>query len=101
MTIYYLTCADDTEAQTVVQALLEKKLVACVRRMPVSSSYWWGGNIQHDDEILLMMESTEEKFNEIEKTIAKLHSYATFALTAVPITKTTPGVLRWLNATLG
>lgn len=100
MIILYLTCADLAEAQSIGTALLEAKLVTCVRRMPVSSTYWWDGKINNDDEILLMMESLEEKFDQIEAVVTKLHSYDEFVLTAVPVLKTTPGVEKWLTDTL-
>jgi periplasmic divalent cation tolerance protein len=100
MIILYLTCADETEASTIGNALLEARLVACVRRSPVSSSYWWNGTINHDDEVLLMMESIEEKFDAIEQVVTSLHSYDEYVLTAVPVLKTTPGVEKWLTDTL-
>lgn len=100
MVILYLTCANDAEAQTIGQALLEAKLVTCVRRSPVSSSFWWQGKINHDDEILLMMESLEEKFGAIASLVTKLHSYEEYVLTAVPVLRTTAGVKQWLDTTL-
>lgn len=100
MVILYLTCANNKEANKIGNALLEGKLVTCVRLSTVSSSYWWNGKVNHDEEALLMMESIEEKFDEIEQVVAKLHSYDEFVLTAVPVLKTTPGVEKWLQDTL-
>src|SRR4051812_33652584 len=100
MVILYLTCADDKEATKIADALLKAKLITCARRSPVKSSYWWKGKINHDDEVLLMMESLEEKFDDIEEVVTRLHSYDEYVLTMVPITKTTPGVREWLNDTL-
>lgn len=100
MIILYLTCANSDEANKISQALLEARLVTCVRQSNVSSSYWWGNKINHDDEVLLMMESREDKFNAIEKVVTKLHSYDEYVLTAVPVLKTTPGVEQWIDETL-
>ncbi len=100
MIILYLTCANKDEAKVISQALLEAKLIACARRSPVSSSYWWDGKISHDDEVLLMMESVEEKFDAIDSLVARLHTYDAYVLTAVPVLKTTPRVLAWLDETL-
>jgi uncharacterized protein involved in tolerance to divalent cations len=47
-----------------------------------------------------MMESVEEKFDAIEATVTKLHSYDEYVLTAIPVLKTTPGVEKWLTDTL-
>lgn len=100
MIILYLTCANEDEAKAIGTALLDAKLVACVRRFGVSSSYWWDKKINHDGEVLLMMESVEEKFDAIEGVVTKLHSYDEYVLTAVPVAKTTPGVRKWLDDTL-
>lgn len=101
MIIIYLSCGSDGQAKTIGKALIDAKLVACVRRMPIRSSYWWDGEVQHDDEVLLMMESLEEKFDTINEVVAKLHSYDEYALTSVVVSQTTPGVLKWLEDSLG
>ena len=100
MIIAYLTCADNAEAQKIGDALLDAKLVACARRMPVSSANWWQGEREQGNEIMLMMETIEEKFDAIETIVNKLHSYETPALTAVSVVRTTPGVEQWLKDTL-
>lgn len=100
MIILHLTCANEKEAKAIGTALLEQKLVACVRRSQVNSAYWWNGKIHNDDEILLMMESLEEKFDAVEAVVTELHSYDEYVLTAVPVARTTTGVLRWLDETL-
>ncbi len=100
MIILYLTCANSSEAKKISNALLEAKLVACVRQSTVASTYWWEGKINHDDEVLLMMETLEAKFDEVNRIIEKLHSYKEYVLTAVPVTKTTPGVKQWLRDTI-
>jgi len=100
MMILYLTCANGDEAINIASALLEARLVACVRRSQVSSSYWWKDKINNDDEILLMMESLEEKFGAIEAVVKKLHSYDEPVLTAMTVSRTTAGTLAWLDQVL-
>lgn len=97
MIILFLTCANAEEGKAISKALLESKLAACVRQSSVNSSYWWDNKIQNDDEVLLMIESIEEKFDEIEATVTKLHSYDEYVLTAVQVLRTTPGVEKWLK----
>ncbi len=100
MIILFLTCANAEEAKTISHALLESKLIACVRQSPVSSSFWWENKIQTDEEVLLMMESIEEKFDQIETKVTELHSYDEYVLTAVQVLRTTPGVEKWLKGTI-
>ena len=99
MIILYLTCANDTEAAKIALAILDAKLAACVRRMPVESDYWWDGRIQHSSEVMLMIESKAEKFDGINTLVEQLHSYKDYVLTAVPVVQTTPGVLQWIDET--
>lgn len=96
MIVLYLTCANNNEADTIGRALLDERLVACVRQSNVSSSFWWNDKIEHDDEVLLTMESVEEKYDAIEAVVAKLHSYDEHVLTAVRVFRSNPGVDEWL-----
>lgn len=93
----FLTCADQAEATKITRALLEKRLAACIKQMPVHSTFHWEGEIQESDEVLLLIESAEEKFDAINKVVEQLHSYKEYVLTAVPIVKTTPGVMQWVK----
>lgn len=97
MTLLHLTCASDKEAKKIATTLLEKKLVVCTKRYPVSSIYRWKGKIESSKEVLLIMETTEEKFNEIEKEVKKIHSYTQFVLVSTPVSKYGNGVDTWVK----
>lgn len=96
-----LTCANAKEAQKITNALLDKKLAACVRRVSVTSDYLWRRKRQHDREVQLIIESAEDKFDEIETTVRSLHSYETFVLMAYPVLKSSAGVEQWIKESLG
>lgn len=93
----WLSCADKKEASKIAQTLLEKKLIACAKQLPVTSDFHWKGSIEHDDEILLVMTTREDLFEQIETEITKLHSYETFDLQAIPITKISKDAAAWLT----
>lgn len=95
--ILFLICANDKEADKISQTLLKKKLVVCAKKFPVSSSFLFKSKIDNSNEILLIMESTEEKFSEIEKEVAKIHSYETFVLFSLPVIQTTQSVKEWIK----
>jgi periplasmic divalent cation tolerance protein len=97
MIILFLTCADELEADKISESLLNKHLIVCAKKTPVSSAFFWKGKIDKADEILLVMESVEEKFEKIEDEVRKLHSYETFVLSAIPVIKTSTGVSPWLE----
>lgn len=98
--LLYLACANDEEAAKISRSLLEKKLVFCVKKSPVSSSFLWKGKINSANEVLLIMDSLEENFENVQKEVSKIHSYETFTLVSVPVTKTTEGVKKWIKEEL-
>ena len=100
LTELLLTCPNSQEAQKIAHVLLEQKLIACAKYIPVDCTYWWQGKIVDDQEILLVMESIEGNFDQIEVEVGKLHSYDTFVLQAVPITYVSKEAGQWLTDTL-
>jgi len=92
-----LTCADKAEADKIAQSLLEQHLVACVKLEPVHSKFWWNDEIEESDEIKLSMLSRAENFDRIEAEVAKLHSYDTFVLQALPIARLNKDAAEWLG----
>lgn len=97
LSILFLTCANNTEADKITTALLERNLVFCVKKQPVSSSFLWKGKINSSDEVLLMMDSLENNFMKIDELVSKLHSYDTYVLIAIPVTQTTKNVENWVK----
>lgn len=95
MNILLLTCANENEAIKISRTLLEKMLIICAKRFPISSSFLWKGKVEESDEILLVMDSLVENFNEINIEIKKIHSYETFVLTSLPVSQTTKEVEDW------
>ena len=95
--ILFLTCEDQKEADKVAEQLLEKKLVSCVKFLPTNSVYRWKGKVEKANEILLIIDSVESKFDGIKTLLEKIHSYETFNLSMVKISKTTDQVLSWMK----
>ena len=95
-----LTCADKPEADKIARALLEAKLIACAKQLPVGSDFLWHGAVDHNDEILLVMESAADLFDAVEAKVAELHSYDTFVLQAVPFVRVSSKATTWLEENL-
>ena len=96
----FLTCKNTVEAGMITKALLEKRLVSCVKQLPVESHAWWKGKIEHTSEVLLVMEGALELFDKVEAEVAKLHSYDTFVLEAVPVAAVSGDASKWMSETL-
>lgn len=91
-----LTCGSWQEAQRIADALLEKRLVACVEMMDIKSKYHWEGALEDTKEVKLVMQSVADLFDKIEAEVSKLHSYETFVLQQLPITNLSSKAQAWL-----
>lgn len=100
MNVLLLTCADNKEADKIAKTLLEKKLILCAKKTPVSSAFLWKTKIQSSEEILLIMDSIKENFDKINSEVKKLHSYETFVLTSILVDQTTKEVEDWAKGEL-
>lgn len=98
--VLFLTCANSKEADTISKTLLEKRLIFCAKRFPVSSSFLWKGKLDYAGEVLLVMDSIEENYKKVEQEVAKIHSYKTFVLLSSPVTQTTKKVRDWVRKEL-
>ncbi len=98
--LFYLTCADEEEADKISALLLDRKLVVCVKKVTVESSYRWKGRVERSKELLLIMDSYEELFEEAEDEIKKIHSYDVFVFVATPVNRQSDGVGSWFKAEL-
>lgn len=96
----FLTCACQNEADKIASALLEKRLVTCVKMMPSVTMFHWQGSVETAQEIILMMDSEENRYDEIEHEVRKIHSYTTFVLTAVEVKRFSSGVSDWMVESL-
>ncbi len=95
-----LTCKDQVEAETIMQALLSQRLIACAKTSIVGSNFYWHGRIEQAQEVLVTMESELQQFEEIEATVKTLHSYERFVLQAYPVLKASDGVQEWIREAL-
>lgn len=64
------------KAESIAQALLKDKLVACVNIVPqVKSMYWWEDKICTDDEALLILKTQIELKSQVVDCVKKNHEY--------------------------
>ena len=75
MTLVYITCKDNKEAEKISKHLLEKRLIACANLHPIRSLYWWQGKIQDDNEVVVIAKTLEKNYNKIKEEVKKMHSY--------------------------
>lgn len=85
------------EANTIINILLEKRLVSCCQLSDIKSSYHWKGKIEHTKEYLLQMKSKKNLYKEIETEILKNHSYETPQLVVYDIVNGYEKYLNWID----
>ena len=92
------TASEKKHAETLAQAVLEKRLGACVQISgPIESRYWWNGRIETATEWTLTIKTRRELFNPLEKLLLELHPYDQPEIIATATTEVSPGYLKWLT----
>lgn len=97
--ILVLTTTDTPEsARSIAQALLEKRLAACVQVSAIESHYRWKGELAADSEQRLLIKTTADRFAALEEQVLAMHTYDLPALVAVEIDNAHGPFLDWIRA---
>ena len=85
--------------EQISNALLEKKLAACVNMLaPINSLYTWQGTTAHDEETLLVVKSRAALFQELVPAVQTIHPYEVPEIIALPIIMGSASYLAWIDA---
>ena len=96
-TIAVFTTIDSREkAQEIANALVARKLAACVQISAIESVYRWQGKTQREPEYRLMVKTIGDQYAEIEAVIRSLHSYELPAIYAFEMTQTFAPYAEWV-----
>ena len=88
-------------ANNIAQALLEKRLAACVNIFPaVTSFYRWQEKIEKAVEIPLLIKTTVACLKDIEQTLCAMHPYAVPELLVYPVEGGLSTYLEWIAASV-
>lgn len=70
------TAGSVEEANRIADALVERRLAACVNiSAPITSVYRWQGKVERAQEWLLLIKTTAGMADEVGDAIKELHSY--------------------------
>jgi periplasmic divalent cation tolerance protein len=96
--VVMVTAASQDEAGKIAEEVVRSRLAACVSTIPtVHSTYWWEGKVMSDQESLLLIKTTSDKFNSLEETIRKIHSYKVPEIIGIPLSNGSPPYLEWVH----
>jgi periplasmic divalent cation tolerance protein len=95
------TCADREQAERIAHRLVEQHLAACVNILPgVQSIYRWQGAVESAAEVLLLIKTSSARSQDVQSTIASLHSYEVPEFLILPVLGGSEAYLAWLGAGL-
>ena len=97
--VLLITVPDSATADRITQALVERKLAACVNQIPkLKSTYWWEGKIETAEELLLLAKTRTVLVQDAAYAIKSLHPYSVCEIITLPITWGHAPYLDWIGA---
>lgn len=84
-------------AETLAEALVERRLAACVSIVgPIRSIYRWEGKIEREEEFLLLIKTTAEQAARLGDAFRELHTYEVPERVELEIAGGSEEYLAWL-----
>src|SRR4051812_5484484 len=88
---------DRASAERLADALVERRLAACVNILaPCRSVYRWKDAVQHEEEHPVLIKTSAARYPELEEAIRARHPYELPEIIAVPIGEGLPQYLAWV-----
>lgn len=101
MCVVITAAPNEEEANRIARMLVERRLAACVQRMPMRSIYRWQGELVDEEEYLLLVKTTVQRYQKVEKAILKVHTYQIPEIIQLDVTRVLPAYLDWLHMNVG
>lgn len=95
----HTTIDSKEEAQTIAEALVTKRLAACVQVSgPITSTYWWQGQIEQTEEWVCTAKTRRELYSDLEQAIREAHTYDVPEILAVDVVEGNVDYLNWVSS---
>lgn len=96
--VIFITTAEEQEAQSIANLLLDKRLIACANIVPkVSSMFWWQGALESEDECMLILKTKRSLLDDVVDEVKAAHSYDVPEVIALPIIGGNQDYLNWIK----
>jgi periplasmic divalent cation tolerance protein len=92
------TTSSQEEARRIANALVERRLAACVNVVSkIDSIYRWKGKVEEAQEFLLLIKTTESAVENLRDAIQELHSYEVPECIVLAIETGSEAYLQWIG----
>ncbi|HKW17703.1 MAG TPA: divalent-cation tolerance protein CutA [Terriglobales bacterium] len=96
------TTGNESEARTIAQEVVTRKLAACVNIIPrIQSVYRWEGKVESGEEFLLLIKTVGARTTELQATIRELHSYELPEFVVISMEDGSAEYLNWIAESVG
>jgi periplasmic divalent cation tolerance protein len=97
-TLVLSTAESIDQARRIAEALVDRKLAACVNIIPkITSIFRWKGKVQESEEWLLLIKTTSDAFDRLRAALKELHPYELPECIAVTIDDGSEEYLKWIT----
>ena len=95
--IVLTTVSSDAAAEALAQALVERRLAACVNILgPIRSIYRWQGAVENEPEYLLLVKTTADRTADLSRAFRELHPYELPELVELDVAGGSAAYLCWV-----
>ncbi len=91
------TIDSEAQARKIAEALVERKLAACVQVSGIESFYTWNDVTENDREFRLIIKTTERRYEDVEAAILELHTYDLPAIYAMKLSNAYGPYADWVG----
>ncbi len=84
-------------AVDIAQALIDRRLAACVNVSPTTSVYRWEGKVHTDEEHLMVIKTRRTYVDDIKELFAEVHPYDLPELIALEVEDGSAEYLNWVR----
>ncbi len=96
--VVFITTDGAEQGQQLADALVAKRVAACVNVLPqVKSLFWWQGKVDRADEAMLVVKTKRSLLEGLKQVVEQIHSYDVPEIIALPIIWGSESYLEWLN----
>ena len=95
--VVYVTFPSLAEAEEAGEAIVARRLAACVNILPgMVSHYWWEGKVERAEETVMILKTRASLAGAVSQAVKASHPYTVPAIAVLPLESVEQNYLGWL-----